>query len=278
MEATILSLEQAAMERWRNGDPFGFVELSADDISYVDPGLAQPILGLDAYRAYMKQIEGRIHYQGSEFIAPRTVVVGDAAVLTYNYLSAVVAPGGEVTSRTPWNVTEVYCRRDGRWKIVHGHFSFTLHRLPDNVEVPVPIRLAQAPYGGTLGDLMALESAAMARWRKGDPWGFIEICHPDVTYFDTGTPERINGREDLRAEYARREGRIFYDVMDFVAPTAQICGDMAVLAYRFLSTWLNPDGSVSHRTPWNCTEVFVRSDGQWRLIHTHWSFIRGERV
>jgi hypothetical protein len=67
-------------------------------------------------------------------------------------------------------------------------------------------------------------------------WGFLEISAPEVTYFDTGTPQRINGREALRAEYALREGKIFYAVMDFIDPQVQVCGDMAVLFYRFLST------------------------------------------
>jgi ketosteroid isomerase-like protein len=140
------------------------------------------------------------------------------------------------------------------------------------------VQLSHREYVGVLGELVGLESNAMERWRKGDPWGFIEISAPGVTYFDTGTPQRINGREALKAEYAQREGKIFYDVMDFIDPTVQVCGDMAVLFYRFLSTWLNLDGSVSHRTPWNCTEVFVRSAGQWKIIHTHWSYIRGERL
>ena len=65
--------------------------------------------------------------------------------------------------------------------------------------------------------------------------------------------------------------------MDFVDPQVRACGDMAVLVYRFLSTWLNRDGSIASRTPWNCTEVFVRLNGERRIIHTHWSFIRGER-
>ncbi len=59
MDDDILSLEKAAMERWRNGDPMGFVELSADDISYIDPSLARPIRGLDEYQAYMKQDSGQ---------------------------------------------------------------------------------------------------------------------------------------------------------------------------------------------------------------------------
>ena len=65
MDQTILDLETAAMERWRTGDPFGFVELTADEICYVDPGLTKPIMGLDEYRRYMEQIVGKVHYQRS---------------------------------------------------------------------------------------------------------------------------------------------------------------------------------------------------------------------
>ncbi len=278
MQETILALEKGAMERWRNGDPWGWAEISAEDVTYVDPGLTSPIVGLEEYKAYLKQIEGKIHYQGSEFIDPRVVVVGDAAVLSYNYCSTVLTPEGRIAEQTPWNATEVYFRRGEQWKIVHTHWSFVSHRLPESVQVPIPMQLSPMKFDGVLGEVMALEAAAMERWRKGDPWGFIEISAPDVTYFDTGTRQRLNGRETLRAEYARREGKIFYDVMDFVDPRVQVCGNMAVLTYRFLSTWLNPDGSISHRTPWNCTEVFSRLDGQWKIIHTHWSFIRGERI
>jgi ketosteroid isomerase-like protein len=277
MSETILSLEKAAMERWRNGDPMGFVEISGDDISYVDPGLTNPILGLDAYRAYMKQVEGKVYYQKSEFIDPKVVMVGDATVLTYNYRSSQLTPEGKISSQIPWNATEVYFRREGKWKIAHSHWSFIKHRVPDNLEVPLPVHSTRRDYDGVLGELMKLESAAMERWRKGDPWGFIELSAPDVTYFDTGTSRRIDGRAALRAEYQLREGKIFYNVMDFVDPHVQTYGDLAVLFYRFLSTWLYPDGSVSHRTPWNCSEVYVRMDGSWRIIHNHWSHIRGER-
>jgi len=278
MQDRILSLEKGAMERWRHGDPMGFVELCAEDIIYFDPSLTKPIVGLADFTPYMKRVEGRIHYDGSEFIDPRVVVVGDTALLSCNYRSADLTPEGVIIAQTPWNATEVYFRRDGEWKIVHTHWSYIQHKLPESVEVPVPVQLAPMEYGGTLGELMTLEATAMERWRTGDPWGFIDISAEDITYFDTGTPQRINGRDALAAEYARRQGKIFYDVMDFIDPRVQVCGDMAVLSYRFLSTWLNQDGSVSHRTPWNCSEVFVRCGGTWRIVHTHWSFIRGERI
>lgn len=274
MEGTILSLENQAMERWRNGDPWGFVELSAEDIVYIDPGLASPIIGLEPYKAYMQKVEGQIHYQGSEFIHPKVVMVGEAAVLSYNYRSSELSPDGIVLSQTPWNATEVYFRQEGQWKIVHTHWSFIHHKLPESLEVPLPLQLSQRDHSGVLGQIMALELAAMERWRKGDPWGFIDLYAPDATYFDTGTPQRLIGQA-LRTELAKRRGQIFYDVMEFIAPSVQVLGDLAVLFYRFFSTRLNPDGSIASRTPWNCSEVYARMDGNWRILHNHWSFIQG---
>jgi hypothetical protein len=273
MDHPIFDLENAAMERWRNGDPMGFVEISHPGICYVDPGLVKPIIGLDQYRPYMKNIEGQVHYQRSEFIEPKLVECGDAVLLTYNYRSSVLAEDGSVKSQTPWNCTELYYKN----KIIHNHWSFLQHRVPEVVDVPVTLRPGPVRYEGLLGELMALESAAMARWDKGDPWGFIELSAPDVTYFDTGTPHRINGRQALSAEYKLREGKIHNDVMDFVDPWLFACDDLAVLFYRFFSTRLNPDGSLASRVPWNCSEVFTRLQGAWKIIHTHWSYIRGER-
>ena len=277
MEPSILTLEKAAMERWRNGDPLGFVELSAADICYIDPGQTKPILGLDKFTAYMKQLEGKVNYDRSEFIDPRVVEVGDAALLTYNYRSSSLAPDGTVTSQTPWNCTEVYFKRNDRWHIVHNHWSFIKHRLRKNIEIQLTVDTPPVPFDGILAELMSLESLAMERWRKGDPYGFVDLYAPDVTYFDTGTLQRLNGIEAMRNEYKQREGKIFYDVMDFLDPRVQVCGDMVVLFYRFLSTRLNPDGSIASRVPWNCTEIYQRIGGSWKIIHNHWSFIQGER-
>jgi ketosteroid isomerase-like protein len=277
MQDDILSLEKFAMERWRNGDPMGWVEISAEDILYVDPSLASPIIGLDKFRAQMQRVIGMIHYQGSEFISSKIIKVGDAALLTYNYRSTGLNPEGMVKSQTPWNTTEVYFKRSDEWKIVHSHWSYTRHSVPEQVDVPLPVCSTTLEYDGLLGELMMLERKAMERWRKGDPWGYVDLYAPEVTYFDPGTTQRIDGKQALSAVYQQLEGKIFYEVMDFIDPVLLFLGDMAVLFYRFLSTRLNQDGSVSTRTPWNCTEVYWRIDGSWRIIHNHWSHIMGER-
>jgi len=275
--ADIFSLENAAMERWRAGDPMGYVETSADDIIYVDPSLASPIIGLGAYRAHMQMVVGKIFYQRSEFIGMKVEMHAEASLLTYNYRSTVLSPDGNVISQTPWNVTEVYFFHQGTWKIAHAHFSYTRHKAPVKLELPLPVSSSLVEYSGVLGELMALEQAAMQRWRGGDLGGYLDLYAPAVTYFDPGSPLRVDGREAMRSIYKQLEGQICYEVMDFVDPRVLLSGDLAVLFYRFLSTSLNPDGSIKSRTPWNCTEVYQRLQGRWSILHNHWSLINGER-
>ena len=274
----LLAIENANMERWRRGDPMGWTEISAPEVTYVDPGLTKPVDGLEAYTDYLKQFIGKIQYDISEFIKPRVAVYGDVAVLTYNYFDAKKAPDGSLINPTHWNTTEVYARLNGKWKIIHTHWSYLQHKLPERVEVPVPVELVPAKYDGVLGELMALEAAAMERGRKGDPDGFLDLSVADVTYFDPDTPRRLDGLQALAAEYAKGRGKIHYDVMEFIAPKVQVHGDAAVLTYRFFSTRLNADGSIAQRTPWNCTEVYARINGRWKIVHTHWSFIGGQQT
>lgn len=274
----ILAIENAAMERWRKGDPWGRTEISAEDVTYFDPFLVKPVVGMAEYKTYLKQAEGNINYQVSEFLDPKVIFFGNTAVLTYNYRSRVLDTAGSEVGRMLWNTTEVYFKRAADWQIAHTHWSFVNHRLPDKLEIPLQVEMTPETYPGVLGELMGLESAAMERWRRGDPWGFVDLYAPMITYMDSGTPARINGLEAMKAEYKLREGKIFYDVQEFLSPMVQVLDDTAVLTYRFLSTTLKPDGSILKRVPWNCTEVYVKMDGQWHIVHNHWSLIKGERV
>jgi len=274
----IFRLEDSAMEQWRQGNPMRWAEISADDVSYVDPSLTAPIVGIEAYREYLRPLAGKIAYDASEYVHPRVALYGDTGVLTYNYHSLSKGNDGALHRTSFWNTTEVYRLIGGRWKIVHTHWSYINNVRPDTVDVPVPVHAQEQKLTGVAGELLALEAAAMERWRKGDPYGFTDISAAGVSYFDTGTTARLDGLEELKAAYRKREGKIRYDVMDFIGPRVQAYGDSAVLTYRFLSTVLKPDGSVKTRTPWNCSEVFARIDGAWKIVHTHWSYIHGTRA
>ena len=47
-EAAIIALERRALERWNQGDPDGFLELTSGDVVYFDPALGRKLIGKKA--------------------------------------------------------------------------------------------------------------------------------------------------------------------------------------------------------------------------------------
>jgi hypothetical protein len=118
---TLIAMESAALRRWGNGDPSGFLEICASDIVYFDPYLEKRIDGLDALTQLYNGIWGQIHFDRFELINPCVQHSGELAVLTFNYASYT----GD--KRSAWNCTEVYrLTRDG-WRIIQTHWSYTRH-------------------------------------------------------------------------------------------------------------------------------------------------------
>jgi ketosteroid isomerase-like protein len=117
--ALILALERAAMDRWGQGDSSGFLEISAPDVVYFDPYVEKRLDGIAALRQRYETLRGQVHIDRYEFINPIVQWCGEAAVLTYNFVS--YNEGKE----TRWNCTEVYRFHDGLWRIIQTHWSYT---------------------------------------------------------------------------------------------------------------------------------------------------------
>jgi ketosteroid isomerase-like protein len=125
---TIIALERAALDRWGNGDPQGYIELFADDVTYFDPMTERRVDGIEAMRARFAPIKGLVKLTRYEIQNPDVHRRGDLAVLSFNLVTYGLRPNGEATT-TRWNTTEVYALVGGQWKIVHSHFSLTLPQL-----------------------------------------------------------------------------------------------------------------------------------------------------
>lgn len=117
----VIGLEKAALDRWCAGDPSGFLELSAPDVVYFDPFLPTRLDGLDRLRSYYEGLRGKVFAPRHEMIAPHVTEVGDAAVLTFRFVSYNGSEGAEMR----WNCTEVYRREGENWRIVQTHWSLT---------------------------------------------------------------------------------------------------------------------------------------------------------
>ena len=60
ISATIIALEKAALDKWNQGDPGGYLDISADDVSYFDPFTEQRLDGLEALKKYYEPIKGQV--------------------------------------------------------------------------------------------------------------------------------------------------------------------------------------------------------------------------
>ncbi len=140
----ILLLERAALDRWGKGDPSGFLDLYAADITYFDPGTATRIDGHQAMVDYYRPWVGKIEIARYEMLNPRMVVDGTMALLTYNLVNYVRDAHGVESVGSRWNSTTVYQRRGNTWKAIHSHWSFTRHPAFQNMSPEASEGLAPA--------------------------------------------------------------------------------------------------------------------------------------
>jgi hypothetical protein len=129
------------------------------------------------------------------------------------------------------------------------------------------------PAEATVDAVIRLERAALDRWGKGDPSGFLEICAPDVVYFDPYLRKRIDGREALARYYEPIRGKVSFERYDLIDPVVQLVGDAAILTFNYVSY-----GARDEEGRWNCTEVYRRTGDRWLIIQTHWSFTLSVRA
>lgn len=122
----IIALERDALERGARGEVDVFVDLSEPDVVYFDPFIERRIDGRDALREYYHKIFRPPQEEFAiELINPNVQLLGEAAVLTFNFRST-----GRSTGRTErWNCTEVFRKTARGWRIIQTHWSWTLPQL-----------------------------------------------------------------------------------------------------------------------------------------------------
>jgi uncharacterized protein (TIGR02246 family) len=125
LSGTIIALERATLDRWGKGDPQGFLEMYSPDVTYFDPGQDKRVDGHEAMTKLLVPLTGKIKIDRYDMVSPDVKRHGNVAVLTYNIVNYLKQPDGSEKAAARWNVTEVYREADGKWKIIHSHFSLT---------------------------------------------------------------------------------------------------------------------------------------------------------
>jgi ketosteroid isomerase-like protein len=123
-------------------------------------------------------------------------------------------------------------------------------------------------------DVIATERAALERWGKGDPNGYLSTYAPEITYFDPSQERRVDGLPAMTALLAPLRGKIHIDRFELLNPKVQRYGDVAVLSYNIVNYQKQQDGTERPAARWNSTAVFLHVDGKWRTIHSHFSYTK----
>jgi ketosteroid isomerase-like protein len=76
----------------------------------------------------------------------------------------------------------------------------------------------------------------------------------------------------LKNYFSSLEGMIPEHNYELVDSKVQVYGDVAILTLQYHS--FMPDGQKG--TPWKATSVYRYADGDWQVVHAHWSLVKVE--
>lgn len=122
-----------------------------------------------------------------------------------------------------------------------------------------------------LETILSQKQDPLKRWYSGDPYAYAELMADDVTYFAPNTDGRVDGRSGVKESYAEFAGEVHVPNYKVLNPDIQLSGDLALHTCNL--TELDDDGNAMNR--WNATEVYRQTNGEWRMIHAHWSVVGG---
>ncbi len=117
----IIALERSALDKWSQSDTHGYIDISADDVTWFDftPGKQLRIEGIEAIRNFLEPMGKEIPPHKYALANPKVQLYGNTAILTYHW-NASTPDGQPIPS---WKATSVYNWKDGKWSMVHCHYS-----------------------------------------------------------------------------------------------------------------------------------------------------------
>ena len=124
----LVAIERLALDRLIRLDPSGYFGLYAPEVTYFDPTTDTRVDGLEAMQKRMAPIKDvKLPFTDPryEILDPKVQRHGDVAILTFNLVNYGKLETGEESVVSRWNCTEVYSWSEGKWRIIHSHWSYT---------------------------------------------------------------------------------------------------------------------------------------------------------
>lgn len=102
---------------------------------------------------------------------------------------------------------------------------------------------------------------------QNDADAYFRLVDPEITVMTPSNPYRVDGIEADRSEFEAglRSGATRVHFFQEMQPMVQIHGDTAVVTYFSRGSY----GPTERTAYFKETDVLVRRDGGWRVVHVH---------
>ena len=118
-QAAVWEKIEAANDRWASGDPMGFLDCAAQDITWSEPITPQNrVSGYENLKAFLEGFKGQIPSGKHELLDPMFQIYDDIVIVTYRYQGIF-----EEGPSNPFKITAVYRYADGDWLAVHENWA-----------------------------------------------------------------------------------------------------------------------------------------------------------
>ena len=111
------------------------------------------------------------------------------------------------------------------------------------------------------------EKDALDRWNSRDVWGYLNLFAEDASYFDNTTKKKLQGYKEIKDYIAPFNGQIYCPKYEMKNIDVAVERNMAVLSYNLYN--FNEQGDTI--MIWNSSEAYQKIEGEWKIIHAHWS-------
>jgi uncharacterized protein (TIGR02246 family) len=121
----LVEYEKQIQWQWSTGDPTGYMEALAEDVTYFDPLAEYIIVGREAVSEHFRRIHtGPSGITRQEYRNETAHALGDDEVLLVFYFTTYQQDdhGAEKEFLT-WNMSLIFRKNDDRWLLRHGHLS-----------------------------------------------------------------------------------------------------------------------------------------------------------
>ncbi len=117
--------------------------------------------------------------------------------------------------------------------------------------------------------ILESEKQALDKWINRDVWGYLNLFAPDATYFDPSTKVKLRGYEAIKDYIEPWNGKIYSYGYKMINIDIKLLGNVGVLTYNLLDYNKSNDTTAF----WNSSEIYKKIDGNWKVIHSHWSLV-----